>query len=669
MEVVPWLAPLAVFMLVGVLGFDTLKIGFFADDFHFLDVARRIPLWSALGGAYGIHPWFRPISTVLYFGLVAFAGPAGLPLAHLLSLACVGSSAWTLRAIGLRLTAPRPAAIATVLYLTYAITKFLAAWASGFQDLLGLLLVLLAVRAQLEAKPWRATLAMVLGVFAKETAFVAFPIVLIASGLFLEGRRRWVWGSTQVVAFVASVAVHVWVRMRWPAHAPMPRLVRSPVAVVDALGRMAGGLVGIPVSASPTSYALAAIAMGATFLLLMDRASGSPVRRTAGEWERRAPTPERTVAFLSLAALLGVSPLVLGQISALGRPQEYYTYFASPWLALLMGLGFARLAPRPGKLVMVALAGWNTLAMSFAPVDLSTPAGWKFDRWDWPEAIRFSAKAGRLRSDLRMLLSSRPESLVVLYTGMDNGGFFQSEDGPATRECLGDPTVRSHWLSRAPYGLQPGRFEILVFNLEARHLERHRLPRDYRYDLAARSLAAGRTGAAWALASYGDTVENSRFEFGYLRLATALIEGDSTRIRAERTGLGMTDTSPVSARSIASRALGSANPLEGPLAACLRTPGNAAAHASLAEAYSAAGAGLEEAIELRLATTLGPYQERDRLRLDRLLFMLGESDSAREDLAKLVASTPGAPVAEEARWLIEHQSPVAETSPAPANPH
>jgi hypothetical protein len=49
-----WVAAVAVVALVGVLGADIFRIGFFADDFHFLDVARRVPLLQALGGRFGI---------------------------------------------------------------------------------------------------------------------------------------------------------------------------------------------------------------------------------------------------------------------------------------------------------------------------------------------------------------------------------------------------------------------------------------------------------------------------------------------------------------------------------------------------------------------------------------------------------------------------------------
>ncbi len=56
--------------------------------------------------------------------------------------------------------------------------------------------------------------------------------------------------------------------------------------------------------------------------------------------------------------------------------------------------------------------------------------------WDWPEAVRLSAISERLGEDLRTRLAGRPDSAVVLFFDLPKGCFFQSEDGPATREVF-----------------------------------------------------------------------------------------------------------------------------------------------------------------------------------------------------------------------------------------
>src|SRR5258708_22041042 len=121
----------------------------------------------------------------------------------------------------------------------------------------------------------------------------------------------------------------------------------------------------------------------------------------------------------------------------------------------------ARLPRITAMVVVASIAAWNTSALAYRRVDLQAPQAWQFRRWDWPEALRLSAVTKRLQDDVRLLVASRPESLVILLSGMNDGCFFQTQDGPAARESLQDPTVRAFWLYAPPFGLEPGHFEIL----------------------------------------------------------------------------------------------------------------------------------------------------------------------------------------------------------------
>ena len=180
-----WLA-----LLTLAASLEVFRIGFFADDFLFLDVARRIPLLEALSGRHGVYPWYRPLSRELYFALIAHAGPAGIALAHALSIAALFGSAWLLFRIARRVVGESAAPVAPVLLVSYAFTRFLTAWASGFQDLLGLLLTLLALDDFMRGRRLRSALWVLLAPLAKETAFVAGPLVLMYAVLVQGGRRR-----------------------------------------------------------------------------------------------------------------------------------------------------------------------------------------------------------------------------------------------------------------------------------------------------------------------------------------------------------------------------------------------------------------------------------------------------------------------------------------------
>ena len=169
----------AYFLALLVLVADTFRIVFFADDFHMLDVARRVPLFDLLGGQHGIFPWYRPLSRELYFWLVTHAGPLELVLARVLSLGAVALAALQLRALGARWFSPRAGVIAAVLFIGFGFTKFLLSWGSGFQDLLATALLLLAVREHTEQRGARALLWAVLACFAKETAALVFPLLIV----------------------------------------------------------------------------------------------------------------------------------------------------------------------------------------------------------------------------------------------------------------------------------------------------------------------------------------------------------------------------------------------------------------------------------------------------------------------------------------------------------
>src|SRR5262249_9915059 len=187
----------------------------FADDFHFLDVARRLPVAQALTGQYGIYPWYRPLSRELFYEAIVACGPAAPMVAHALALVALFASAWLLFSLSRRRIAGPAAAVAPALFVCCDYTKFLTAWPSGFQDLLAVLLTLAAVEAHARGWTIRSRLAIALAPFAKETGFLAFPLVL-AWSRFCEGERRvQPWMRGHALATIAALLVHVGVRLSW----------------------------------------------------------------------------------------------------------------------------------------------------------------------------------------------------------------------------------------------------------------------------------------------------------------------------------------------------------------------------------------------------------------------------------------------------------------------
>src|SRR5262245_4264994 len=132
-----WLLAALVLVLVGV---DAFRIGFFADDMHFIDVARREPLLEVLPGQRGIWPWYRPLSREVFFEVVMAFGPAAIVVAHALSIGALLASALLLARLGTDGFGREVGLTASALFVANGFIKFVTAWPSGFQDVLALAL-------------------------------------------------------------------------------------------------------------------------------------------------------------------------------------------------------------------------------------------------------------------------------------------------------------------------------------------------------------------------------------------------------------------------------------------------------------------------------------------------------------------------------------------------
>jgi hypothetical protein len=245
----------------------------------------------------------------------------------------------------------------------------------------------------------------------------------------------------------------------------------------------------------------------------------------------------------------------------------------------------------------------------------------------------------------------------VLYRGLAVGSFFQTEDGPATREALRDPTVRAYWVNDPPYGLRRGRYALLEFDTGARRLSPSRLRDDSLATFAATGIALGRPARAWAFANYRDPMASpalgSRFTLSYLRACAALVGEGVAGFQRELGSAGLLDSTGAQPARIAHGVMTSLPAAEAGLRSMLEHPLNAAAHAAFADTLLAIDASVSAAIELRVAAQLDPSRLGDRLRLARALLGLHTGrDAAREELERLAVDARGTPLEEEARRTL-----------------
>ncbi|OGF04749.1 MAG: hypothetical protein A2W00_09665, partial [Candidatus Eisenbacteria bacterium RBG_16_71_46] len=325
-------------LLVFAIGADVFRIGFFADDFHFLDVARRMPLGRVLLGHFGIWPWYRPLSRELFFYVVTLAGPASVFTARVLSLACLLGAAWALYRLGQLLFGRGAGIAAAALLVTYGYTKVFLSWGAGFQDLLATTLVLWAVLAHVEGRSSRALVLAALAPFAKESGFLVAPLIL-AFAFLVEGRRRLEpWMLRQALVWIAALGIHALVRTTWPPGgdaALHPYVARE---LPEAFVAIAQSFV-YPGAPAGIATGLLGIAAAVAVWLLFG------VSSPAGRGGSTFPAG-RTIAFLSLGALLGMAPLLMLFFARYWVSNARFAYPAVPWLALLAGAGAARL-PAP----------------------------------------------------------------------------------------------------------------------------------------------------------------------------------------------------------------------------------------------------------------------------------------------------------------------------------
>ena len=626
--------------LVGITAIDVLRIGYFADDFHFLDVARRLSVPSALSGQYGIWPWYRPLSRELFFELIVGVG-GSVVVAHVLSLACLAACGLLLMRIGTRLLNARAGMIGALLFGSYSYSKFLAAWASGFQDLLAVALMLGAIDA---AQTRRRSLALVLAaltVFAKETGFLVFPLLAVMHGFSRDQLRSW-WQRLGLVLLGCLVA-HVLVRLQWHPVAPSGSVPAAGTHLLLVAYEVARGFLPFTIGMSGAGLTQAA-AIAVIAAIALPRAL-----RTAAADPDRLPDGAGLggARIVAAAACLGLVPIVAGHVLKLTLAHAYHAFPAIPWLALLLG---SVLASRSAvaSIVVPAILALNAWSLPFTVPDLDGPDHWSFKKWDWPEAVRLTAISRRLTYDVRSVLAVRPDSCVVLFEGLPRGCFFQTEDGPATREALSDLTVRAYWLNEPGPISDPGRLAILSFDNQRNRLVKSEWSSRTALQRAMNAVMAGRPNAAVVFASYGEAEDPAAFDRRYIR-AAALLVGHGPLTYVEALAVDTVGTAP---DSIAEPLVRASRPLGIALAAVLRQPLTARTHLELADTLLSRGVLARAGLELRIALALTPERSDVRLQLARVMIALGGDLEAMEELKRVIAA--GDPATRtEARRLLD----------------
>jgi hypothetical protein len=588
---------------------DTFHIGFYADDFVFFDAVRRMPVLKVLIGQYGIYPWYRPLSRELFFYLLLATGPYAHLVAHVIGLTTLAISAWALWQIAesvQRGTGPA----AAVLYLTCDFTKFLGAWASGYQDTLSVTLILLALLSHLRGRPRLTLLFAFLAPFAKETGIIAMPLVM-AFELMRSRRIPAPLIRDSLVVVGCAAAVHALVRTLWVTGGTSFKVHPSLHGLAVALSSYVASFLSVPraVPAWP-QVVLIGIALALLFVITRSRNAAAERSRPGLRW------------FPLVAVGFALAPLVGGYLLAISGAQTYYAYPATPWMALALAQALSFLGSAFRLPATLAIAAFNLVGLAYAPPHLDSVAGWVPSPPSWSEAIRLSAVTRRLGDDLRSQAPRGADSLVVVYHSLSYGSFFQqSADGPATRELLGDPRVQAYFISDAPptlasrylavFGFDPHRFH---FFLEPRDAKRAAFG-------AMSAIAIGRPGGSRVWELYAAPAVPDPI-LSYLSATTELVEHGASAYASRWRAI----------RDLPYASSGYEGLIRDSLAADPRRALRPEVHLSMADSLFAHEHLLESAVELRAAIALGIDTGREHLKLGLILTELGVYDAAQAEL-------------------------------------
>jgi len=276
-----------------------------------------------------------------------------------------------------------------------------------------------------------------------------------------------------------------------------------------------------------------------------------------------------------------------------------------------------------------------------------------------------------MREDLRSTLGARPESLVILYSSLPFRSFFQqSADGPATRELLGDPTVRAYFVSQCPPDVPPERLAILAFDPEACRMRLVPRSRGAVLASAAAAVVGGHPQSVGVWLRYGHLEDDHSLGATSVRAAARLLLEGADAYRAELARGGLADTLGDAPSRLVRQAASEGYPLPSGLRAVLRNPTSAAAHIALAESLLARDAVLLAGLEASVASGLGAGTGRESYVLGLVKMRRGYLWEAEAAFRAALARDPHGPYSAPAReWLDQiasHQRQLIEEAASQA---
>ncbi len=334
----PWLLPAAVVLALSLPCFG---FGYLWDDYSFVQRGLAHRLTDLLPDP--TDSFYRPLSRGLYFMFLTAQGAPGAILAHFFNAAFLVAIVGLLVSFVARMAGHRAGLLAGLAFAALAPLPFLVGWASGAQDLMGMVFLLGALHLRLSGRNALALAAALGGLASKETALIVVPILVLFD--WIAGRRPY---RILPQAALYAVVVGVWAAI----HPGIPRLLARGLrsGATGYVGMEHPGhwpvfflkylltLLNIPVTGLATPWPVSRT----VFLLL---AAGIAVAGLRVVWRRlgsAAPVAVSASApgrrpLLILALLLCLLPLLV-TVTLVRNFAPYYAMFSGLGSSILLGL-------------------------------------------------------------------------------------------------------------------------------------------------------------------------------------------------------------------------------------------------------------------------------------------------------------------------------------------
>ena len=404
-----WILPFFPPLIAVLLALPCFSFGWLWDDYDFLARAQTFRLSYLLPDPGAI--FYRPLSRELYFGALWRLGHDRPLLGHIANAALLATATWLLIAVARRLVGARAGLLAGLAFACLGASPVLVGWASGAQELIAAIFLLLALRAQISGRSLAAAIAFGAALLSKETALAAIPVLIALPWLLHQRQRPWRHVAPFAALLIAWTVLHPGLRIlmeRHLAHQSEGQVGLGAPGRWPFLARSALTLLNLPVQGTATPWPDGRLSI--LVLALAGIAVTALVLGKRGRQEERVAVPLRgalLAAILLAAGTLGLASALI----PIWAP--YYCVLPAIGTSILIGVGLERL-PTPAVLAALGCFAVSGVWSRGASPDPLAPCERNFEVTD--RALK------RVEHGFKALHPELPRGAHVLLSVAGTGG-------------------------------------------------------------------------------------------------------------------------------------------------------------------------------------------------------------------------------------------------------